>query len=324
MANLKTVPLSDIRENKVALRTVNRESEAYQGLVESIRQKGFLGSIVAREKVDEDGTKYFEIVDGLHRYSAAKDLDLPEITIDVTSLSDDEVLEGQIMMNIHRIETRPVEYTHQLRRILKRNQDMTESELAGKPGKSTAWLSQRLGLSKIEDEKIQQLIDDGEIKLSNAYALAKLGSEDQREFVERAMMMPPDEFTPLVNARCKEVREARRKGDGAPEVTFEPRAFLQKVGAIKEEHASSDVGPRLVQSAGASTAEEGFALAVAWVLHLDPESVERQRAEDAERRRAREEAKKARAAKKAREAAEKQKAKAEEAAKIAAELEEAS
>lgn len=318
MANVKTVPLSSIRENPVALRTVNRECEEYQGLLDSMRAKGFIGAIIGREKTDEAGDTFYEIVDGLHRYSAAKDLDLPEISVDVQDLTDTQVLEAQIMMNIHRIETRPVEYTKQLRKILKANPDLTEAELASNLGKSTKWLQDRLGLTKL-DTRVQELVDDGKINLSNAYALAKLGPDDQVDFIDRAVSMPQDEFKSQVNARVKEVREARQRGEDAPASTFEPRAFLQKVGVIKDEMESGAVGSRLTQ--GLSSAEEGFRRAVEWVLHLDPESVEEQRVADEARRRAREEAKKERLAKKAREKAEKLAKAQAEAAAVAAELE---
>jgi hypothetical protein len=225
------------------------------------------------------------------------------------------------MMNIHRIETRPVEYTQQLRRILKSNPDLTEAELAGRLGKSTKWLQDRLGLTKISDTKIQQLVDDGKITLSNAYSLAKLSADDQVEFVDRAIAMPQDEFQSQVNARVKEVREARQRGENAQPAVFEPRAFLQKVQAFKSEMETGSVGQRLTQ--GLSSAAEGFARAVEWALHLDPESVAEQREQDEVRRKAREEAKAARDAKRAREKAEELAKKQAEAAEIAAKLEEA-
>ena len=46
MSKLDTVSLGSIRENSVALRAVNRESEQYPGLFESIRSKRFLGAFI--------------------------------------------------------------------------------------------------------------------------------------------------------------------------------------------------------------------------------------------------------------------------------------
>ncbi len=88
---------------------------------------------------------------------------------------------------------------------------MTAAELSVKLGKSPTWVGQRLNLTKL-DEKIQALVDDGTINLTNAIAMSKLPVEEQGTFVERAITMTPAEFTPTVNARIKEVRDAKRQG----------------------------------------------------------------------------------------------------------------
>lgn len=320
MGDLKKVPISEIRENPVALRTVNRESEEYMGLVDSIRNKGFLGAITVRPKTDEEtGVAYFELVDGLHRFCAARDAGIEEINVDVVSLDDDQTLEAQIMANIHKIETRPIEYSRQLTRILSRNPLMTEAELAQKLGKSPQWIAERLGLTKISNKNIETLVNEGKIKLANAYALAKLPPEEMAAFVDRALTLAPDEFLPVVNARIKEIREAKRKGLDAGPAEFSPVAFMQKMKDIKEELAKGDIGKTLCKVAGVKTPEEGFALAVKWVLHLDPKSVEAQQAKDEERKKAREEAVQKRAEQKAVKAKEKaDKAAAEAAAAMEA------
>lgn len=322
MGELKTIPISAIRENPVALRTVNRESEEFQGLVDSIRQKGFLGAITVRPQVDtESGEEFYELVDGLHRFSAAQDAGLEEINADITNLDDDQVLEAQIMANIHKVETRPMDYTNQLKRILTRNPLMTEAELAAKLGKSQAWIAGRLSLNKIENEKIKELVNEGKICLSNAYALAKLPTTEHADWVDRAMTLPPDEFVPAASGRLKEIREARRAGKDAGEVEFQPVPHVRKIKALKEELDSGSVGPTLVSQAGVSSATDGFALGVAWALHMDPVSVGEQRAKDDERRRLKDEKKQAKAAERARKKAEKAKAQLEEASKAAADAE---
>lgn len=285
MSKLDTVSLGSIRENPVALRAVNREAEAYLGLVESIRAKGFLGAITVREKVDaETGDSFFELVDGLHRYNAAKDAGLSEINVDIVDLTDDETLEAQLMANIHKIETRPVEYSQQLRRILTRNPMMTEAQLASSLGKSSQWIKERLGLNKIENAEIQSLVDEGKIGLANAYALAKLPVEEQSAWVDRAMTNPPDEFIPAANARCKEIREAKRKGQDAADAQFSPVAFMQKMKDVKGELETGTIGKAICKSNGATSGPDGFALAVKWCLHLDPDSASEQARKDEERK----------------------------------------
>jgi ParB family chromosome partitioning protein len=277
MGDLRSIPLSAIRENPVALRSVNRTSEEYQGLVQSIREKGFLGAITVRARTDEEtGQEYFELVDGLHRFSASKDADLEEINVDVVDLDQDEVLEAQIMANIHKVETKPVEYSKQLRTILARRPLMTEAELAKRLGKSSAWIKQRLGLNKIANPEIQTLINEGKINLSNAYPLAKLPPEEQPNFVDRAMTLKPDEFVPQVNKRVKEIRDAKRKGKDAGPEEFQAHAYLQKAGDVKAEFDGFEHG--------LTTAQQGWDMAISWCLHMDPDSQEGQKVRDAERK----------------------------------------
>jgi ParB/RepB/Spo0J family partition protein len=319
--SLEVINLNQIRENPVALRTVHRQAEDYLGLVESIKEKGFLGAITARKKIDEEsGEEYFELVDGLHRFSAAKDAGLEKINVDVTNLDDDKVLEAQIMANIHKIETRPIQYTEQLKRIFARNPLLTEAELAGKLGKSTQWIKERLNLTKITNPTILSLIDEGKIGLANAYALAKLPTEEQADFVDRAMTDAPDEFVPAVHARVKEIREAKRKGKDAEPKEFTPSAFLQKLGDIKAELEAGAVADVLIKQTGTTAAKDAFLLAIKWVLHLDPVSVEDQKAKNEARKQEREDAKKRKAAEKAKKQAEKAAEKAEEAKKLAAKM----
>ena len=181
-------------------------------------------------------------------------------------------------------------------------------------GKSTQWLSQRLSLGKIANEKIQGLINEGKINLSNAYALAKLPPEEQVNFVDMAMTLEPKEFIPKATERGKEIRDANRKGKDAEEAVFTPVAHLQKMADIKAEHESGQIAKALCEGLG--SAEEGFAMGVAWALHLDPQSVEVQRAKDDERKRLAAEKKKEKELEKARK-------KAEKAAKAKAEADEA-
>jgi ParB/RepB/Spo0J family partition protein len=289
MGELKKVAVSEIRENPVALRTVNRESEEYMGLVDSIREKGFLGAITVRPKTDvETGQTYYELIDGLHRFCATKDAGFEEINVDVVSLDDAQVLEGQLMLNIHKVETRPIEYSKQLTRILVLNPLLTEAELASKLGKSPQWISERLGLTKIANENIALLVNEGKIKLANAYALAKLPPDEMAAFVDRAMTQQPDEFLPVVHARVKEIKDAKRKGlDAAPQ-EFQPVAFMQKMKDIKEELENRQVGAALIRATGVSTPEDGFHLAIQWVMHLDVKSIAVQKAKDDERAKVRE------------------------------------
>jgi len=205
MSELCSIAVGCIRENPVAMRSVDRDSEAYQGLCASIRERGILTPISVRQR---EG--YYEIIDGLHRYQAAKDCGISWIPCDIVKVNDDQILELQIMQSVHKIETRPYEYTQQLKRILARNPLLTITDLAKRLGKSTTWLNNRLMLTKIKSLRIRDLINVGKIPLSNAYALAKLPANEQINWIDQAQAQRPEEFIPGINARLQQVRHTNR------------------------------------------------------------------------------------------------------------------
>ena len=306
------VSLSSIRENPVALRGVDREGEQYRNLKDAVAKLGIMNPINVREKTDgETEETYYEICDGLHRFSCAKDLGLDEIPVNVLDIDESEVLEAQIIGNLARVDTKPIEYTKQLQRMMTMNPLMTIADVAEKVCQSPQWVSQRLGLLKL-DSKIQEYVDDNKIGVSNAFALSKLPKEEQAAFVDAAMTMPPGEFVPTVNARKKEIQEAARKGREANPVEWSATPFLRKLKEFKDEHESGASAASVCAKADAQSAVEGFRAGVAWALHMDPDGVEAQKAKYEARQAEREDAKKKREAEKA-------KKKAEEAAKAAEE-----
>ena len=241
----------------------------------------------------------------------------------ILSLSDAEALELQIMANTHSVETRPVEYSGQLRRLLTANPLMTEAELAERLGKSAQWISGRLGLNKLIGTAAE-LVNEGKIKLANAYALAKLPEDEVADFIDRAMTEAPDVFVPACNARVKDIREAKRKGKDAALREFQPVEFMQKMVDVKGENETGAIGAALISSEGISSPIEAWKMAVRWFLHVDPKSIQVQKVEDDERRQIRADTAEKRKAEKAQKTAvskaEKAKNAAEEAEKVSAEL----
>jgi ParB family chromosome partitioning protein len=272
MAELKTVPLSQIRENPNALREVNKQTEEYEGLVDSIRTRGVLQPVLLRECVDEKTQEpFYGLVDGLHRFTASKDAGKDDIPANIVNMDDAALLEAQIITNIHKIETKPAEYSKQLKRIMAMTPTMTALDLASRLGRSLSWINDRLSLGKLA-ESIQKLVDDGTINLSNAYALSKLDDTDQPNFLDRAMTMPPTEFIPTVNVRVKEVLQARRQGRDPVKSEFQPVAYLRKLGELKDELQTGSVGRELLAQFNVQGPAEAFAMAVKWCLSLDPVS----------------------------------------------------
>lgn len=278
------VPLELIIEPDEALRKVDRTTESYAGFLESIKLKGIMNPITVREIQDgESGDLRYGLVDGLQRFSGSKDVGLTEIPAHIISIDAGNVLEAQVIANVHKIETKPVEYSKALLKILQQNPLMSKADLANKLAKTSSWISERLGLLNLEEE-IGKQVDSGNIGLSNAYVLAKLPKEEQANFLDRALTMSPAQFAPVVNARVKELRDAKRKGKDATPEEFQAVPMTRGRAELVAEMEKATIGKILCKECKPKTVEEGFALAVKWALKMDPKSQEVQRAEDEERR----------------------------------------
>lgn len=295
MSELQNIKIELIRANTVALRPVDKESEKFKELVADIGQKGILNAISVRQKEDpETKETYYELVDGLQRYSAACEAALATVPAQILDLDDLGVLEAQLSANVHKIETKPVEYSKQILRIFAANPTLTMAELGKRLNKSPGWIKERLNLLKLS-EGVAKLVDTDKIVLSNAYALAKLPMEEQANFADRAQTMSPAEFVPIANKRVKELRDAAREGRKAGAAEFVATPYLQKLAILKAEREKPTITPQLIKKAGITDPFKAAVLVLDWVLHMDEDSVVQAKAKDEERKKLQAETRKKRA-----------------------------
>jgi len=300
------VAIADIIINKEALRGVDPQNEDFLKIVESVRLHGVLDSISVREIKAADGSIKYGLINGRQRLAAAQYLDKEFIPANITSLDEGDVLEAQIIANACRIETKKAEYAQQVMRILLQNPTLTLRELAGKLCQSTQWLEQLLSLTKL-DKNIQTLVDEGKIRLTNAYALAKLPVEEQANFIDRAMTDPPKEFVAAATERARDINKAKRQGKAPQAAGFVPVASLKKISEIKG--AMTGGTPTVVcENEGCKTPMDGFVAALKWAFNIDKTGVAAQKAKyeerEAKKKAEKEKRETERAAKKAQEAAE--------------------
>lgn len=322
MPKLAFIKLTEIRQNKVALRDVDRDGQGFIDLVQSIRNQGVLAAISVREKTDPEDDKKYELVDGLQRFSASKEVgtgsldiskdpdgnvvitpkyekdaagnDVGVIPAQIIDRSEADVLVAQVIANAQRIETQPVQYAKALVRYLGYNPTMTETELALKVGKTPAWLDKTLRLNKLND-KIKPLVDEGRIPLINAYALAELPNEEQLHWLDKAQTQTGAEFIAQAQKRKKEIRDANRKGENAAAPTFEPTRHLRRKPDLESEADAPTAIPALIRDLGilkdvktnaAGLMEaciKGAVLALNWSMNYDPKSQDQQREKNAAR-----------------------------------------
>lgn len=274
------IPISKIRQNVVALRPVKKESEDYLNLADSVKKVGVLTPITVREFQNPDNPKemLYGIINGLQRYNAALDAGLTEIAALITDKEQAEIEEAQIILNAQTIETRPAEYADQIDRLLQRNPTLSIIELAGKLSKSTGWIYKMLGMVKRLRPELKPLVDDKKITLANAVELAKLPLEEQMTWSDKAQTMDTGEFTANVAARVKLIKEERKKGRAESPPTFEPVPNLRKVAELKNEFTNgAPMVVALLRRQKVTDPEKAAAMAMAWVVRMDPESQVEQR-----------------------------------------------
>lgn len=274
---VQMIAVADIVKSEVSLRDVQRQTEGFQLLVNSIRKKGVLNSILVRKIIIPGGVVRYGLIDGLQRFTAAGDAGLTHIPARVVEMDDAEILEAQIITNMNRVQTRPADLSKHLLRIMSRNPFMTVDQMAEKVCQSRTWVEQRLSLNKLKPE-IQELVNEGKIHLTNAYALSKIPDTEQVEHVQAAITESPKTFVPRMKERVKAIKDAKHSGRDAGKAEFQPVMHMQKVGDVKAEFEALSSGEGesklrlLLAKHGVTDPLEAAKLAVAWTLHFDPDS----------------------------------------------------
>lgn len=267
---LMHIPVDKIKENPDALRTVDKTKVEYSELVESIRERGVMNPINVMEvKNPENGEIEYGLIDGTQRWSASIDAGKKTIPAQVLPLDKSELLVMQVIANSHKIETSPGEYTTALYKMMQAQPFMTQTELANKLKKSKQWLEKRLSLKNLLPE-ILTLVDEGKIVLLNAYSLAKLPQEEQNQFVQAAMTQNAAEFSPVIDAYVKELKERKRSGKGPKAHEFVAVEHLRKLSEIKEAIDDNKIMKDLLKKSKITDPVDAAKFALQWTLKVDP------------------------------------------------------
>jgi len=266
---IRPIPLRQLIEPWIILRLLNRETVEYLELRDSIADKGFLNSICVRP-AQKPG--FYEVVDGLYRWTAAKELELRVVPCIVKfNLTDDDVVALQIQANAIRPETTPIEFARQLGRIIEARPKITLAQLQAIVHKSPAWIGRILKLRDLSPRN-QKRLERGELPVDNATRLALIPYRHQPHFASLAMTMPQDEFRVLTSAYLKRYREAAIRGtlDVAELNDFTPVPFCRSVKELQRELATCDVGAVVTVECSSL---EAWKRCLQWMIHLDAESI---------------------------------------------------
>jgi ParB/RepB/Spo0J family partition protein len=137
-------------------------------MAESMREHGVLEPLIVRPL---PRTENYELVCGYRRFAAAEKAELDAVPVLVRELTDDQVLDVQIIENSQREDVHPLDEADAFAQSIDRGR--TAADLAEKIGRPLAFVVQRLQLLKLCKEA-RKALDDDEITLAVAQLLARI------------------------------------------------------------------------------------------------------------------------------------------------------
>lgn len=183
----------------------------YYTLQQSVLKHGILLPILVRKHLDieDQDEDYYEIIDGLQRFHAHRTMRNEEL-IDCRIIEADDLESMKIQVTLNYDTAKPIQMALHLLRILQVTPRVTLEQLTLSLCVPDHWIIKTLKLNF--DEVLMSDVSTGKINLSNACALNKLKDEhEQMKWRKRAREINPLEFAPLIMARVRELKEARRR-----------------------------------------------------------------------------------------------------------------
>jgi ParB family transcriptional regulator, chromosome partitioning protein len=162
--NLRHMPIELLHANPNNPRK-HFKDEDLEELARSIRDKGVLQPLLARERADGQ----YEIVAGERRWRAAQRVGVHDVPVLIRNLSDGEALEIALIENIQRADLNPLEEARGYTQLMNEF-SYTQQQLADSVGKSRSHIANTLRLLNLPDS-VKKHIEDGQLTAGHARAL---------------------------------------------------------------------------------------------------------------------------------------------------------
>jgi len=147
------IPLNKIKPSEVQPRK-NRK-HAIEELAKSIEKDGLLSPIIVYKEND-----YYRIIAGERRYHAANSLGWKEIECKIISREQKDYFRLALIENLQREDLSPEEEVEAML-YLKKQEELTDQELADLIGKSRNYVSEILSIAKLPQEFREKLKELG-------------------------------------------------------------------------------------------------------------------------------------------------------------------
>ena len=174
---LKNLPIAKCYESPTNPRGTKFEGPEFDELVASIKEKGVLMPILAREIKGK-----FEIVAGNRRLRAASKAGLMEIPARIATMSDTEAREAQIVENLQRADIHPLEEGEAYRQLIEKS-GYDISAVGAKVGKTEGYIRDRLVLTNLT-KKAKEQFRAGTFHAGHASLIGRLDEKQQKDALE--------------------------------------------------------------------------------------------------------------------------------------------
>jgi ParB family chromosome partitioning protein len=193
------------------------DPESLERLAGSLKERGQLQPIRVRW---DDQMQRWIIIAGERRWRAAVQAGLPQLAaVEATGpLTEDEILEDQLVENCLREDLRPIEQARAYK-LLMSSRGLSTRQLADRLRIGQATIAKALALLNLPGE-IQEAVDSGEIAPGTAYQLTKVADPTEQAELAReaaAGRLKRDEIEDRTRrAQTKGRGAVKAKGKGKP------------------------------------------------------------------------------------------------------------
>lgn len=174
MSRVQMLPLNQLQPNPFQPRN-KIIKEDLEELIQSVKAYGVLEPLVVAET-----PAGFQIIAGERRWRAAQAAGLSEIPVHIKKTTPKGMLEMALVENVQRVDLSSLERAQAFQQLI-RDFGFANAELAGKIGKSPAYISNTLKLLELPDA-IKDGLLGGLISEGHARALSSL--DDEKLMVE--------------------------------------------------------------------------------------------------------------------------------------------
>jgi hypothetical protein len=196
-------------------------------------------------------------------------------------MTDHEVLVAQLQCQAIRPVTASFEYARRLKLLMQGG--LTLKQLSEMISKTPGWIQDQIQLNRLCDEA-REPVENGNIKMTAALALANLPMDLQEKFIDDAIAMPAQEFTERAKEALRDFKAYLLRLQQEDREIGAAKPSLRAINVLKREALKPKYSKPVLRAMKAKTAADGWMACLAWMFKLDPISVGKRKSRYKEKR----------------------------------------